>query len=170
MILTYLYCVLGVAKYRGDWGWEKQKRASRLVLIYSSSSWTKYRFYTMVPLHLLIRLVASISSCMWLLCIAARDCALRPFYCSPFPCDNGMMNQSGDFACSCLFLCLIVFVASALSRRLSIHSRSIPYFPPHHCHCHSLSPPSSLLLSRTSAKSHNPLTTILSCVQFRSIL
>ena len=35
----------------------------------------------------------------------------------------------------------------AMSRRLSIHSRSIPYFPPHHRHCHSLSLPSSLLLS-----------------------
>ena len=54
--------------------------------------------------------------------------------------------------------------AVSVSRRLSIHSRSIPYFPPHHCHCHSLSLPSSLLLSRTSVKSRNPLATILSCV------
>ena len=57
-----------------------------------------------------------------------------------------------------------------VSQCLSIHSRSIPYFPPHHCHCHSLSLPSSLLLSQTSTKSRNPLATILSCVQFCSIL
>ena len=157
MILTYLYCVLGVAKYRGDWGWEKQKRASEPVLIYSSSSWAKYSFYTMVPLRPLIWLAASIPSCMWLLrtgalwgrsivlpshvikgwlCIAARGCALRPFYCSSFPCDKRMINQSGDLVCFCLSPCLLLFVVGAYKKGNALGGRSS--FP-------SL-PPSSLLL------------------------
>ena len=137
-------CGLGVVKYRGDWGWEKQKRVSELVLIYLGSSCTKYRFYTMVPLRLLIWLVASISTGMWLLrmaahwgrsivfpfhvikgwlCIAAHwgrsfvlpfhvikrwlgfavhGYVLRPFYCSPFPCDKTMT------VFCCAWLCIEV--------------------------------------------------------------
>ena len=124
MILTNLYCVLGVAKYRGDWGWEKQKRASELVLIYSSSSWAKYRFYTMVTHRLLFWLVASIPTCMCLLCIAARGCALRPFYCFPFPCDCWMMNRSGDLVCLCLFCCLFLFVVGAYKRWVALRGCS----------------------------------------------
>ena len=105
MSLTYLYCVLGVAKYRGDWGWEKRKRASKLVLIYPRSSWAKYRFYTMVPLHPLFWLVASILSRMWLLRIAARGCALRPFYCFPSHVIKGWpISQVTLFVFVCFFI------------------------------------------------------------------
>ena len=49
--------------------------------------------------------------------MAARDCALGPFYCSPFlSCDNRMTDRSGDFACFCLLLCLAAFVVSAYKR------------------------------------------------------
>ena len=117
MILTYLYCVLVVAKYRGDWGWEKQKRASELVLIYPSSSWANYRFYTMVPLRSLIWLVASILTGMWLLCIAAHGYVLRPFYCSPFHVIKGWLCIAAHGSALRLFYCS----SFPCDKRMTVH-------------------------------------------------
>ena len=65
--------------------------------------------------------------------MTAHGCALRSFYCSSLSCDNWMINQSGDFVCSCLPFCLIVFVTQAYKRlgEWGGHS-SLPSSPFHH--------------------------------------
>ena len=60
---------------------------------------------------------------------AAHGCALRPFYCLSFSCDKRVTNQSGDFACLCLFLYLLVFVIPAYKgwlRELSFLHSPLP--------------------------------------------
>ena len=80
-------------------------------------------------------------------------CTLRPFYCFFFPCDKRMtvhycatlrieavllfqlscdcrmINESGDFVCFCLFLCLLSFVVQVY-KRLGKLGLSFPHYSP----------------------------------------